>query len=836
MGLPKQIGEVKDEAFARKCVMAIQGMVGAVSYQKEKDRFCYDLYSGIMNEQDYNYLTKVDKYEYPAKLRFIPLIRPQLDYLRSEEARRPLNLRVFTTDRVSLENKENEFLRKIMEMMHGNSIQQYSTISNSLQKIKKELQPEPGPPGPDGKPTPPDPKVIEQKQQEALQLAVPNDMLTQGSIFLQKDIDTLEKYMKYDFKDMVETIMDKGMRYLIEKYSIKDKFTSGFEDKMVTDKEIYFVDWNGLDEDPEFRKVDILNFYYSGDDETEWIDECEWCMEIRFMTIPQVLDAFRDDLTEGDYAALEMQAKTYMGMTNNYSANYNGISDRYMIDNSTDKNNHHNMLYAGTEDYSNKVKVMFCYWQSPDTKKIKKSPNKYMEDTPFTHIVREDETIKKGDDVSYKYKNDIYRGVCINETIYCRLGKKPVQLRGVDKPGIVGLPYIGLAHNSYSRRPYSLVWATREIQLLYNIIHYHKELWFALSGVKGFIMDKSQVPDDMSIKEWMYQRKLGIGWIQTIKEGRVSSSFNQFQTFDDTISPAIQYIDSLLQNLEELARSITGVSRQRIGDIKPIERVGNTEASINQSSVVTEILFYSHDKVKRRALAKLANTCKKAWKKGKRAQYITGMFAQAILNIQSGMLDECDMDIFIGSSYLEDQALKELRQVAFQDHSKNLLSMGQLAKLFTIDSLRDMEHIMEQYGEMAEKKAMSNKQMEQDFEEKLKNLEGQLHIMAEDAKMKYEEGWMEIEKQKLQLEREKFIGDQKVKEDQIHSNENIHSGKIAVENRAISEDVRLKNREIDADVQIKSIEKQLESLRMSMEDRHHKDDIAVAKKKAVSVA
>lgn len=556
-------------------------------------------------------------------------------------------------------------------------------------------------------------------------MSVPMDMLNQGSVFIQKDMEEMERYMKYDYKDLVETIMDKGIRFLIEKYSIKDKFTSGFEDKMVTDKEIYFVDWNGLDEDPEFRKVDILNFYYSGDDETEWIDECEWCSEVRFMTIPQVLDEFKDDITPEEYKLLEMQSKTYMGMTNNYSANYNGISDRYMIDNSTDQNNHHNMLYAGTEDFSNKVRVMFCYWKSPDTKKIKTSPNKYMEDVPFTHMLDEDETVKKDDNISLKFKNDIYRGVCINENIYCRLGKKPVQMRGVDKPGTVGLPYTGLAHNAYSRRPYSLVWATREIQLLYNIIHYHKELWFALSGVKGFIMDKSQLPDGMSMKEWVYQRKLGIGWIQTVKEGRVNSNFNQFQSYDDTISPAIQYIDMLLQGLEELARSITGVSRQRIGDIKPIERVGNTEASINQSAVITEILYYSHDKVKRRALSKLANTCKKAWKKGKRAQYITGNFSQQILNMEPNMLDECDMDIFIGSSYKEDQALKELRQVAFQDHGKNLLSMAQLTKLFSVESLRDMEHIMEKYGEMADQKIAANQQKGQEWDEKKLNLEGQ---------------------------------------------------------------------------------------------------------------
>ena len=813
MGLPKQVGVKKDEDFCKRCVTAIVSMVGSVSYQKEKDRFCYDLYSGIMNEQDYNYLTKVDKYEYPAKLRFIPLIRPQLDYLRSEEARRPLNLRVFTTDQVSLQKKEDEMFRMMSETIHGNFVQRLTEIQNAISEIQQQIQPPQG-----QQAQPPDPKQLQEQKMNALKMALPNDMLQQGATFTSKDIEKLEKYMKYDYKDMIEEIMEKGMKYLIEKYNIKDKFTSGFEDKMVTDKEIYHVDWNGMDEDPQLRKVDLLNFYYSGDDDTEWIDECEWCDEIRFMTIPQVLDELGSDLSAEDYSILEKQATMGSGNTNNYSSSYSSSSDRYMIDNSTDKK--HNLLYAGTEDISNKVKVHFVYWQSPDVKRIKTTPNKYMEDTPFTHIMKDEDIIRKGEDVKEKFKNDVYGGVLINENIFCRLGKKPIQSRGVDRPGVVGLPYTGLAFNNYSRRPYSLVWATREIQLLYNIIHYHKELWFALSGVKGFIMDKSQIPDGMSIKEWTYQRKLGVGWIQSVKEGRVQSTFNQFGTYDDTISPAIQYIDALLQNLEELARSITGVSRQRTGDIKPIERVGNTEASINQSAVITEILYYAHDRVKRRALSKLVNLCRKAWKKGKRAQYITGMFAQQILNIDAGLLDEVDMDIFIGSSYKEDQALREIRQVAFQDHGKNLISMGQLTKLYSIDSLREMEATMEKYGELAEQKMQAGQQKAQDFEMKKMQLEGQIREMGEKAKMQFEPMWIKVEEMKLQLEREKFQGDQQVKEHKIASDEKVHGTKLENDRHINDKAIDIKDKEIDVNSELKKVELELEKIKLSLEQKN----------------
>jgi hypothetical protein len=336
-------------------------------------------------------------------------------------------------------------------------------------------------------------------------------------------------------------------------------------------------------------------------------------------------------------------------------------------------------------------------------------------------------------------------------------------------------------------------------------------------------MDKSQIPDNMSMKEWMYQRKLGVGWIQTVREGRVQSNFNQFQSYDDTISPAIQYIDQLLNNLEELARSITGVSRQRVGDIKAIERVGNTEASINQSAVVTEILYYSHDRVKRRALGKLANLCKKAWRNGKRAQYITGMFAQQILNIEPGALDEVDMDVFVGSSYKEDQALRELRQVAFQDHGKNLISMGQLAKLYTIDSLREMEHTLERYGEIAEQKAMAAGEKQKDFEKQTQQLDGQLKLMVEKAKGQYEEGWMAIEKEKNQIEREKFTGDQALKDKKIETDAHVHTDKHLGDQKVKQAAVDSKNHATDVQAELERISLAIKNVEVMISSKEKKE-------------
>jgi len=157
-------------------------------------------------------------------------------------------------------------------------------------------------------------------------------------------------------------------------------------------------------------------------------------------------------------------------------------------------------------------------------------------------------------------------------------------------------------------------------------------------------MDKSQVPEGMSMKEWMYQRKMGVGWIQSVRSGlNRQPSFNQFQNFDDSMGPGIQYLLQMLAHLEQLASSITGVSPQRMGDIAPTDQVGTTEQSIKNSALVTEIIFYDHEQVKRRVLNRVINLCKKAWKKGRKGSYVLGDFAQEILDVPKNTLESCNV-------------------------------------------------------------------------------------------------------------------------------------------------------------------------------------------------
>ena len=472
------------------------------------------------------------------------------------------------------------------------------------------------------------------------------------------------------------------------------------------------------------------------------------------MTINQIVDEFKGDLSIQDMDKLDDLAKN-MGYADNWSSG--------VYDNSTDECK---SLYSGSADYANKIRVCQVSWKSIRAIRFKKSKNKYGA-SDFTKWLNDDDSTKKEDTTNVKFVNDIWEGIMIGDGIYIRCNKKKYQLRSVDKYGKVDLPYVGIAFNFINRKPYSLMWAAKDIQILYNIIHYQKELWLSLSGVKGFIMDKSQLPEGMSMKEWIYQRKIGIGWIESVKEGMVRQpTFNQFQQYDDTVTPAIQYLVSILQHLEELASQITGVSRQRQGTIVPTDQVGTAEAAIGQSALVTEIIYRDHERVISRVLTKLVNLCKIAWKNGKRGSYVLGDLGQEVLKIDKGQLSKADYETFVGDGGKTDQAIRDLKQMAAAEYGKGMMSMKEILQVYNLDNLKELEKTLEMQSEIAMQRQQDSQESAQQAAEKMEQMKLQVQQMSAEQEAQFKQMDSQLNQARLQFDQEKFQLEQQWKREE----------------------------------------------------------------------
>ena len=125
----------KNKEWMKRSVSAIVKMSFTSKISKAKDKFCYDMYNGIQNDQDFDYLRKVGDYEYPAKIRFVPLLRPKFDRLRAEETKRPFNWRVFSIDSNSVNDKNQKKFEKIVSVMSQKKMQVFLAYKQALENL-----------------------------------------------------------------------------------------------------------------------------------------------------------------------------------------------------------------------------------------------------------------------------------------------------------------------------------------------------------------------------------------------------------------------------------------------------------------------------------------------------------------------------------------------------------------------------------------------------------------------------------------------------------------------------------------------------------------------------
>jgi hypothetical protein len=141
------------------------------------------------------------------------------------------------------------------------------------------------------------------------------------------------------------------------------------------------------------------------------------------------------------------------------------------------------------------------------------------------------------------------------------------------------------------------------------------------------------------------------GWNIAGREGGKPATFNQITSLDLTMSNVIAEYIQLMDKIEELAGTISGITEQRQGAISSNELVGNVERSVVQSSHITEPLFWAHNQCKRHALNMLLNTAQGAWQQtGKqKLSYIFDNGERAYLDIQDKFYYE-DMDVFVSDT------------------------------------------------------------------------------------------------------------------------------------------------------------------------------------------
>lgn len=765
----------------------------STSYYGELQTY-YNLYNSIFDEKDFKSITNPFKVEdgFPATPHDFNIIRPKVDLLIGEETKRPLNFRVIRTSQEATSEMQEKEKQMILQYIEA--------------AITAKMSPE-----------------------EAQQF---QEQLQSGEIMPPEQI---AKYMDKDYKDIVENTAYHSLTYLREKLDLDNEFIKGWKDGLISGREIYYV--GVLNAEPYAERVNPICFSYDKSPDLDFIEDGSWCCRKMRMPITEVYDRYYDKLEEKDLDRLEEMIGSTPGRN---------LGDRSPVDMGIQLRIYDNPIFEGSG--KSLVNVWHCCWKS--FKKIFYVTTTDDAGQPQINIV--DETYQPvGNEVSVEpdWIIEVWEGYRAGSDLY--FGIQPIEYQhvSIDNPNSQKLPYCGAIYSNTNSKPRSLVSILKPLQYMYIVLWYRLELAIARDKGKVVNMDITQIPKSMNISpaKWMhYLSSVGVnfinpyeeGWNIPGREGGKPAQFNQITALDLTMSNVIAEYIQLMDKIEELTGTISGITQQREGAVSTSEMVGNVERSVVQSSHITEPLFWVHNQCKRRVLNMLLNTAKGAWEEtGKqKLQYIFDNGERAFLDITPKFYYE-DMDVFVSDTSKDLENIQKLQQL-IQPAMQNGASLLEAAEILTNDNfniikqkLKDMQTRQEQIQQQQqEAEAQQQQQLQQ-----MQNESKQQELMLQEAQMDLQRYQIDQDNQtKIAVAQ---INAYRGAEDMDQDNNGIPDvaelGKQAIEQQKINQDAYNKRYEAKQKREIEDQKIQLEKDKMKHETelQKAKDDAAYEREK-----
>lgn len=765
----------------------------STSYYGELQTY-YNLYNSIFDEKDFKSITNPFKVEdgFPATPHDFNIIRPKVDLLIGEETKRPLNFRVIRTSQEATSEMQEKEKQMILQYIEA--------------AITAKMSPE-----------------------EAQQF---QEQLQSGEIMPPEQI---AKYMDKDYKDIVENTAYHSLTYLREKLDLDSEFIKGWKDGLISGREIYYV--GVLNAEPYAERVNPICFSYDKSPDLDFIEDGSWCCRKMRMPITEVYDRYYDKLEEKDLDRLEEMIGSTPGRN---------LGDRSPVDMGIQLRIYDNPIFEGSG--KSLVNVWHCCWKS--FKKIFYVTT--TDDAGQLQINIVDETYQPvGNEVSVEpdWIIEVWEGYRAGSDLY--FGIQPIEYQhvSIDNPNSQKLPYCGAIYSNTNSKPRSLVSILKPLQYMYIVLWYRLELAIARDKGKVVNMDITQIPKSMNISpaKWMhYLSSVGVnfinpyeeGWNIPGREGGKPAQFNQITALDLTMSNVIAEYIQLMDKIEELAGTISGITQQREGAVSTSEMVGNVERSVIQSSHITEPLFWVHNQCKRRVLNMLLNTAKGAWEDtGKqKLQYIFDNGERAFLDITPKFYYE-DMDVFVSDTSKDLENIQKLQQL-IQPAMQNGASLLEAAEILTNDNfniikqkLKDMQTRQEQIQQQQqEAEAQQQQQLQQ-----MQNEAKQQELMLQEAQMDLQRYQIDQDNQtKIAVAQiNAYRGTGELDQDQNGIPDPIEIGKQAIEQQKINQDAYNKRYEAKQkrEIEDQKIQLQKDKMKHEAELQKAKDDAAYEREK-----
>ena len=535
---------------------------------------------------------------------------------------------------------------------------------------------------------------------QSFQKQFANELIKNGNFQGEQQEVELPKHILEQFEaSYVDNRAIKGqqaLNYIMHEQELHDKFQKAWFHFLVAG-EVY-THRGVRNNEPFYEVLNPIDVDYDLDPDLDFVEDGDWALVRKYVHASSVIDSYYEYLSETQILELE-------------EPRHAESDSAFLYTNSMakDANSYRNRLVEVSQVYwKSRKRIGFLTMIDPNTGAMEEQ---IVEDG----FKMPNEIRALGGKLQWKWVNEVWEGTRIDGRIYIKIHPIVNQRNSLDNSSTCKLPINGIRYSNINSSNISLVKLGIPYQLNYNIYKYRLELAIAKSKDIIASFDINMIPKKWDMDKFMYYVEgTGIAWVDYNKEGIQLNPQHQ-SVMDMSIKTIEQYI-ALLESIMQEWEKLSGVNRQRQGQVGSYEGKATSQQAIVQSSHITEDYFRKFNRMEQRDLQSLIDYSKEAWLAGKKTMYVMPDGTTDFLDLNSMSHMESNYGIFLSDSGKEQDKLEAVKQLS-QSMIQNGVPASTISEMFDADSFTQIKHKIKLaekvQAELAAKQQEAEQQMNQ---------------------------------------------------------------------------------------------------------------------------
>lgn len=632
-------------------------------------------------------------------------------------------------------------------------------------------------------------------------------------------IEDIDKFMARDYKTPVETQVQRLVNWLVNECDIKYITDENFKNVIITGSEIYriFIR-NNL---PKVEIVNPVGFWNHSSKNKLFIDESDIIAYRQGITFADIMNWHGTELFKSKYKDKLSVIKQNDILNRVVGSPFGSLVLKVAPPINTEEGQRYakvlNTIFGDTNNGD--INYTHHVWKSFGKQKAIKRKTKQGVQLFYVDEHYEFNPMKGDIEENIEIVPELYQCTKIGSDIYVDKGPLPYQYRSRQNPFEVRMNYVGANYNTFGGNSNNVAPLDlgKPWQHKINIQMAKIEEIDRKSHGSILLFLKAAKPRNTTWREWFNLIKNeGIAITEGQSEGLTANDLQAIRSIETAqlkeLAERLQYVE-FLRN--QMAMSM-GFNPSRLGIQNPDMSVTNNRQNIVQSTIQTEYLYRTHNKVVENLMNNLVNVAKIALKDNPvKTTYVLDDMSIAEFELDHDLLDIAEQNIFVNNSIEDQKNINDLNmlaqpliqngQIDFEDASKMKFSKNG-ADILNIahEAIRKNDARMQQKYEMDQQLMQQQAQMAQ-------QLEQMRHQMA----MEKQERELQMKLLAVEIDSYKFANQWDIDASGMSDQRETNQDNLRFQREKLDKETQLRDKELNQnkEIKLKEIEAKIKAIR-----------------------